>query len=295
MVREATEDPTGLPTALPLSDVTGDPTGQPSPLPSSIPSGAPALQPTGAGGGVPSRPGLPPEERERLRPTRPPVPLDRPPVLTLRPTLPIPPFDIQPSKPPKSPRKKGRTKSPSDKKGKPGKRPKSPDRDEKEPRPESPDEDQKGPTREPRRPYRKGGGKRPKRRPSRRPFSKATTPPSLVPMCPTTAPTTDTGSFICGMAVGDSETMILSAFDRTLLGSVIFASYGNPTGFCGAFEKGRCNFDGTVQIINRLCEGKVMCIISLRDVFPKINDVNRRECGEIEFSRLYVQLALVKR
>lgn len=66
---------------------------------------------------------------------------------------------------------------------------------------------------------------------------------------------------------------------------VVFASYGQPAGSCGAFTKSStCNADTSVSVVEATCLGKPSCLVTAS------NEVFGDPCVG-EFKALYVQVA----
>ncbi|KAF2609178.1 hypothetical protein F2Q68_00045106 [Brassica cretica] len=73
--------------------------------------------------------------------------------------------------------------------------------------------------------------------------------------------TTRVGS-VCAN-VYEKNTIELSC-DRKPISAIKFASFGNPDGNCGSFEKGTCeSSNNTVDILTQECVGKEKCFIDV--------------------------------
>ncbi|KAF8396486.1 hypothetical protein HHK36_018109 [Tetracentron sinense] len=67
-----------------------------------------------------------------------------------------------------------------------------------------------------------------------------------------------------GSACGNSyegSTLELSCQGGRTISEIRFASFGDPQGTCGSFEKGTCEADNSLSIIQKACIGKVSCSI----------------------------------
>ncbi|XP_014522106.1 beta-galactosidase 13-like [Vigna radiata var. radiata] len=70
--------------------------------------------------------------------------------------------------------------------------------------------------------------------------------------------------------------------------TVEFASFGNPSGYCGDYTLGTCNAAATKQIVEQECLGKETCSIALnRAVF---NQNGADPCPEILVKTLAIQV-----
>ncbi|KAF7810784.1 beta-galactosidase 13-like [Senna tora] len=66
---------------------------------------------------------------------------------------------------------------------------------------------------------------------------------------------------------------VLNCPNHKKIRAVEFASFGNPTGFCGDFQMGSCNVEATKQIVEQRCLGKVKCHVPMDPaVFLKHGD-----------------------
>ena len=66
---------------------------------------------------------------------------------------------------------------------------------------------------------------------------------------------------VCGTADED-EGITLTCPEGLIIDSVVFASYGTPSGTCGAFAIGDCHSESSESRINSLCVGRTGCIVS---------------------------------
>ncbi|WP_424493590.1 hypothetical protein [Salinimicrobium sp. GXAS 041] len=62
------------------------------------------------------------------------------------------------------------------------------------------------------------------------------------------------GPTVCGR-VGENGTLNITAPEGNIFTSVIFASYGTPTGTCGSFEKSTCHSTSSQSIVEKLLIG----------------------------------------
>lgn len=60
-------------------------------------------------------------------------------------------------------------------------------------------------------------------------------------------------------------TLRLSCPENTIISSVNFASYGNPSGSCGHFSTGNCHSSSTTLVVEKACLNKNGCSISLSE------------------------------
>lgn len=69
-------------------------------------------------------------------------------------------------------------------------------------------------------------------------------------------------------AVGPQASLKCPSGKRVV--AVEFASFGNPSGYCGKFAMGNCDAAATKQIVEQECLGKESCSLALnRAVFNK--------------------------
>ena len=73
---------------------------------------------------------------------------------------------------------------------------------------------------------------------------------------------------MCG-SVQEGQTLTLTAAVGYVFTSVVFASFGTPSGGCGSYSlSASCNFPNSVSVIQSLCIGKSSCSITASvDVF----------------------------
>ncbi len=79
---------------------------------------------------------------------------------------------------------------------------------------------------------------------------------------------------VCGTA-NQGQVLTLACASGSTITSVSFASYGKPTGSCGAYSTGACHAGSTLQKVKDLCLGKVGCAI------PADNGTFSDPCGGI--------------
>ncbi|XVF61085.1 hypothetical protein PTKIN_Ptkin08bG0101000 [Pterospermum kingtungense] len=60
-------------------------------------------------------------------------------------------------------------------------------------------------------------------------------------------------------------TVHLKCPKNTLISNVKFASFGNPTGSCGAYSNGKCHDPNSVRVVKKVCLGKNECTIQLTE------------------------------
>eukprot|EP00049_Salpingoeca_infusionum_P017850 m.354639 g.354639 ORF g.354639 m.354639 type:complete len:1153 (-) comp17070_c0_seq1:211-3669(-) len=68
-----------------------------------------------------------------------------------------------------------------------------------------------------------------------------------------------------GGIADENTNLTLTCSNGGTIKSITFASFGTPTGACGAFKTGSCNANDTVSIVEKLCVGKSSCSISASD------------------------------
>ena len=76
------------------------------------------------------------------------------------------------------------------------------------------------------------------------------------------------GAALCGFANGAADPAFPSAAALDCRGagtiaSVDFASFGTPTGFCGALAKGACDAPTSLAVAQAACVGKASCAVPL--------------------------------
>ena len=68
------------------------------------------------------------------------------------------------------------------------------------------------------------------------------------------------GSHVCGSGA-ENDSVTLSCPSGQSIDSVVFASYGTPTGACGAFAAGACDAATSVDVVKALCLGRQSCTV----------------------------------
>lgn len=53
------------------------------------------------------------------------------------------------------------------------------------------------------------------------------------------------------------------AYPNQLISSIRFASFGNPSGFCGSYVHGSCSIDGALQVVQQACVGLESCSVAV--------------------------------
>lgn len=77
----------------------------------------------------------------------------------------------------------------------------------------------------------------------------------------TTGGTTSTsGQNVCGTAAEDASAT-LTCPSGQVIDSVVFASYGTPTGTCGGFQAGSCDAASSKTTVESLCVGRRSCTV----------------------------------
>ncbi|KAK1287358.1 Beta-galactosidase 3 [Acorus calamus] len=61
----------------------------------------------------------------------------------------------------------------------------------------------------------------------------------------------------------DKPILHLNCPEGTLISTIEFASYGNPIGACGSYQRGSCHHPESVSVVERACLNKKECIVSL--------------------------------
>jgi len=67
-------------------------------------------------------------------------------------------------------------------------------------------------------------------------------------------------SLVCVMMYEDNVATITCP-SGTFVGAIDFASYGTPTGPCGAFSKGSCDSSNSMSVVTNACLNKAMCTV----------------------------------
>ncbi|KAF2287083.1 hypothetical protein GH714_038061 [Hevea brasiliensis] len=92
-----------------------------------------------------------------------------------------------------------------------------------------------------------------------------------------------TAETICGNAY-EGSTLQLSCSGGRIIRDIQFASFGNPQGTCGSFQKGDFEATGSVSMVEKACVGKVSCFLNVTQATFGVNS-----CGNT--NRLAVQAA----
>jgi len=69
----------------------------------------------------------------------------------------------------------------------------------------------------------------------------------------------------CIVAASENTSPQLTCPGSTVIASIQFASFGTPTGTCGAFQTGACNAANSSAVVAALCVGKPSCTIPAAD------------------------------
>ena len=81
------------------------------------------------------------------------------------------------------------------------------------------------------------------------------------------------GSKLCGFVNSDGDNGVtfsttLTCQNGGVINAIEFASYGNPTGYCGSLQYGTCNSPNSLSVVQSQCIGLPSCVIeSNNDVF----------------------------
>ncbi|KAJ6822636.1 beta-galactosidase-like [Iris pallida] len=90
---------------------------------------------------------------------------------------------------------------------------------------------------------------------------------------------------ICGnVPQGKTLTLSCKGYGRTIA-AIDFASFGDPQGSCGSFEKGKCESKGAAPAVEKECLGKESCSLEAGDEFFGVDS----DCGSNFNKRLAVQ------
>ena len=73
------------------------------------------------------------------------------------------------------------------------------------------------------------------------------------------------GAAVCGRAAGPSSPLGTAVLDCGvgLIANITFASYGTPTGSCGAFKQSSCASTSALGVVQSLCLGRSFCRVPL--------------------------------
>jgi hypothetical protein len=67
---------------------------------------------------------------------------------------------------------------------------------------------------------------------------------------------------ICATALAEGSTATLTCPPGNVITSIDFASYGTPTGECGAFQYGTCHSPTSLGVVEMACIGRTSCSVS---------------------------------
>jgi hypothetical protein len=68
------------------------------------------------------------------------------------------------------------------------------------------------------------------------------------------------GARVCA-SQNENSTLSLSCAAGTLLRSIDFASYGTPTGTCGAYATSSCNASSSLGVVQSACLNRASCSV----------------------------------
>ncbi|OVA11465.1 D-galactoside/L-rhamnose binding SUEL lectin domain [Macleaya cordata] len=88
---------------------------------------------------------------------------------------------------------------------------------------------------------------------------------------------------ICGNAY-EGSTLQLSCQGGRSISAIQFASFGDPKGSCGSFQKGSCDAANTVSAVQKACVGQESCTINVSEA-----TLGTSQCGNNVTKRLAVQ------
>lgn len=75
-----------------------------------------------------------------------------------------------------------------------------------------------------------------------------------------------TQSTVCASVQGEGETATLTCPSNGQVTAITFASYGNPTGSCGAPVYGSCHAPSSIDIVKQACMGRQWCSVFASDL-----------------------------
>ncbi len=88
---------------------------------------------------------------------------------------------------------------------------------------------------------------------------------------------------VCGEAVENGD-VSLECPEGSVIGAVVFAGYGTPTGACGSYHAGKCDAATAASVVFSLCGGRTKC------KFKAANSVFGEPCsGTVKEVRAEVQ------
>lgn len=69
----------------------------------------------------------------------------------------------------------------------------------------------------------------------------------------------------CVQSAPENAPVTLSCPGQGVVTSIVFASFGTPSGSCGSFTKGSCDAANSTAIVTQACMGKNSCTITVAD------------------------------
>ncbi|KAL5975826.1 Beta-galactosidase 7 [Asimina triloba] len=84
--------------------------------------------------------------------------------------------------------------------------------------------------------------------------------------------------------VEEGKSVELSCQGGKTISDVEFASFGDPQGACGSFQKGTCDSDQTLALVKKACVGQKGCVVDVSEA-----TLGATNCGENMAKRLAVQ------
>lgn len=78
------------------------------------------------------------------------------------------------------------------------------------------------------------------------------------------APTSYSQTDVCGSSA-ENGNVNLACPSGQVISKVVFASFGNPSGSCGAFATGSCNASNSASVVQSLCVGQSSCSVGAND------------------------------
>jgi hypothetical protein len=81
---------------------------------------------------------------------------------------------------------------------------------------------------------------------------------------PTATPTPAPAAEVCTSAVEDASAKVTCPGGQVIT-KVVFASYGSPTGTCGAFKASSCNAATSMSLVQTACVGKASCSVDAKN------------------------------
>ena len=112
---------------------------------------------------------------------------------------------------------------------------------------------------------------------------------TVITSAPTPAPTSAPSPLSTCAMVDENYVATVSCPSSTFVRSIKFASYGTPTGSCGAFSKSWCDSSNSMSVVTGACLNKATCSVSAQNwVFDK--NYGEDPCYGTP-KRLYIQAA----